>query len=204
MSYTNVWSDTIPPGSTAAKLIDDFMRQVRLDIHERMNTLVGDWTADPIKLLPANGGAVTGKNIFIHHSAFQNDSSNHDWTRVDVSLSSSVIGTVKFWAPVILPIGATITGVSFNITAGGLLGSSFKLRKFVFNNTAPGPPSSPPVASDIATGVVDNAAFKDYIINFTYVVQNNDVLFLEITMNTGCVFYGAAITYNIDNVGQTL
>lgn len=51
MSYTNSWSNTIPLGSSAANLIDDDIRQVRLDIYERINTILGSngaMTADPV------------------------------------------------------------------------------------------------------------------------------------------------------------
>lgn len=56
MPHTNPWSDTDPPGSQAANTIDDEIRQLRLDIHERMDDIVVDWTADPIVL--AGAGAV--------------------------------------------------------------------------------------------------------------------------------------------------
>lgn len=57
MPYTNPWSDTDPPGSQAANTIDDELRQLRLDIHERMDDIVADWTADPV--VPV-GGASAG------------------------------------------------------------------------------------------------------------------------------------------------
>ena len=52
MPFTNAWSDVIPAGSAAANTIDDQIRQLRLDIHERMDSLISDWTADP--LIPLN------------------------------------------------------------------------------------------------------------------------------------------------------
>lgn len=55
MPYTNPWSDTDPPGSQAADTIDDELRQLRLDIHERMDNIVEDWEADPVVPLAAGG-----------------------------------------------------------------------------------------------------------------------------------------------------
>lgn len=48
MAYTNTWSDTIPLGSADADTIDDAIQQLRKDIHDRMDDIVEDWTADPV------------------------------------------------------------------------------------------------------------------------------------------------------------
>lgn len=50
MAYTNAWSVTVPAGSELASTIDDHLRRLRLDIQERMNDIVTDWTADPVVL----------------------------------------------------------------------------------------------------------------------------------------------------------
>lgn len=50
MPYTNAWSTAIPPGSLAANQIDAAIQQTRLDIAERINTLIGaagSMSADP-------------------------------------------------------------------------------------------------------------------------------------------------------------
>ncbi len=51
MAFTNVWSNIIPAGSDPANTADDELRQLRLDINERMDQLVEDWTADPLLTL---------------------------------------------------------------------------------------------------------------------------------------------------------
>jgi hypothetical protein len=48
MPYTNAWSDIRPPGTELARNIDDEIRALRLDVHERMDAVVADWTADPV------------------------------------------------------------------------------------------------------------------------------------------------------------
>lgn len=50
MAYTNAWSNAIPAGSVAANFIDDHIRQLRLDIDERLATIVNDIDADPLTL----------------------------------------------------------------------------------------------------------------------------------------------------------
>jgi len=51
MAFTNVWSNVIPAGSDALSTADNQIRQLRLDIQERMDGgLVADWTADPLVL----------------------------------------------------------------------------------------------------------------------------------------------------------
>ena len=49
MAHTNSgWPTNIPAGSDALNTADDQLRRLRLDIKERMNDIVDDWTADPI------------------------------------------------------------------------------------------------------------------------------------------------------------
>jgi len=64
MAYTNPWSDTDPPGSQNANTIDDELRQLRLDIHERMNDIVDDWEDDPVVLAAGGAGGSLGECLF--------------------------------------------------------------------------------------------------------------------------------------------
>ena len=61
MAHTRAWSDSTPLGSRAAREIDDSIRELKVDIHERMDDIVEDWTADPIVLksgVSGGGGAL--------------------------------------------------------------------------------------------------------------------------------------------------
>lgn len=62
MAYTNAWSHTIPSGSDQAKTIDNHIRQVRLDLEERLLTFFEDLDADP--LVPLGSASGEGK-VFI-------------------------------------------------------------------------------------------------------------------------------------------
>lgn len=59
--YTRHWLDTVPPGTRAAKEIDDAAREFRVDVHERMLTVFstfGEDKAIPVELKPAYKGNV--------------------------------------------------------------------------------------------------------------------------------------------------
>ena len=48
MAYSNSWSNIIPVSSDPLNTADDQLRRLRLDVQERMDDLVDDWTADPV------------------------------------------------------------------------------------------------------------------------------------------------------------
>ena len=48
MAHTNPWSNVVPAGSDALNTADDQIRRLRLDIQERMDEVVDDWTTDPV------------------------------------------------------------------------------------------------------------------------------------------------------------
>ena len=51
MAYTNTWSTTIPAGTLAANQIDTAIQQTRLDIAQRINTILGSlgsMSTDPV------------------------------------------------------------------------------------------------------------------------------------------------------------
>ena len=59
MAYTRVWSETRPLGTQRVKELDDEIRFLRVDISERLVTLLGiTMSADPL-LVVKLGGAVT-------------------------------------------------------------------------------------------------------------------------------------------------
>lgn len=59
MAYTNTWSVIIPAGTDPLNTADDQIRQLRLDLQERMNDIVVDWTVDPV-VLAADIEKITG------------------------------------------------------------------------------------------------------------------------------------------------
>lgn len=63
MAYDNDWSIIIPAGSDLLSTADDHFRRLRLDIGQRMDDIVDDWTADPVVLSDIDVGTTIGTPI---------------------------------------------------------------------------------------------------------------------------------------------
>jgi hypothetical protein len=70
MAKTYPWSTIVPAGSEQASTADDHIRRLRLEIEERMNDIVEDWSADPVALKPFSVGGAAGGKLIVHSSAF--------------------------------------------------------------------------------------------------------------------------------------
>jgi hypothetical protein len=119
MAFTNPWSNIIPAGSDPANTADDEIRQLRLDIDERMDTIVGDWSADPIVNLTT-----------IRKTAHWSDG-NFDPLGVStltegyevfgVQLHPVTQGQTAVWRMNMgLPVGATLQKVDFRVFRGNV------------------------------------------------------------------------------------
>jgi len=119
--YTNPWSDTDPPGSQNANTIDDEFRQLRLDIHERMDDIVDDWTDDPVVLSGAAGSIGSSERCdYLDASPGGNKAAN----LVDIKSHMFVayVGTTGSGGGVLININeiSILTGIVWNITTHGL------------------------------------------------------------------------------------
>lgn len=66
MAYVIPWNNTTPAGSELASTADDYFRNTKFAIDERMTGfLVVDWQDDPLVLLPAVSGAATARPLVI-------------------------------------------------------------------------------------------------------------------------------------------
>lgn len=143
MPYTNAWSDSIPTGAELARNIDDQIRQLRLDVHERMDSLVADWTADPVVLSPTGSSDLIR---IIPYSSWLNDYHGvagvgiFDGVAVGASGSGPYVATVN----AVIPRNATITNIVHNISpeVGGLITWTFKLLSVDFPVAAPISPTT--------------------------------------------------------------
>src|SRR6267143_2273172 len=126
MPFTHGWSDTIPTDPSAANTLGAEIRNLRLDIHERMSAaLITDWTTDPLVVLPAIKGNLDAKSFWIHHSAFKASGAVGVVTADSVTAGA---GLPTFWAPVIVPLGVTITNVDALLDRTGFGNIVVKLR----------------------------------------------------------------------------
>lgn len=116
MSYTRVWVNNAPAGGQASNTADDEIRNLRLDVEERVATLVTGWSTasptDPIVVLPQILGNVTGKRIHFHHSMFVCHSNTNESRSTQYVAPSFQNGSFDFFAPLLLPVGVTIQSVN--------------------------------------------------------------------------------------------
>jgi hypothetical protein len=133
MSYSFSIDEAVPSTSNNANLLGQYITDLKKAIHERMNTLVVDWTADPIALKSDLSGAQTGRKVFINYGDVNpaSDSDNCEyhpdgWFKMITPNSSSQ-------CPIRLPVGATITKFRVlhqNISGGAYM--VFRLKKKTF------------------------------------------------------------------------
>lgn len=80
MAYSNAWDETAPQGSLVdANQLDDLIRQLKLDIRERMNTILaadGQWDDDPVKLAATPR---TGLVLLLSGHAVQPENTTSGW-----------------------------------------------------------------------------------------------------------------------------
>lgn len=74
MPYTRSWDETAPSDASASNLLGQDIRQLKVDIRERMDSILlagADWeSGDPIQLDPAKISALTGLEYYIPFSKF--------------------------------------------------------------------------------------------------------------------------------------
>lgn len=152
MAYANAWNDTDPPGTELAKNIDDQIRLLRSEIHERMNDLTQTgWTADPV--VPKNL-ASTDLIRLIPYSSWLNDYHGvagvgvFDGVVVGASGEGPYVATLNG----VIPRNATITNIKHNISpeVGGGVTWTLKVLEVAFPVVAP---ISPTVIYTMSTAV---------------------------------------------------
>lgn len=192
MAYTNAWNETQPLGSAAANTIDDIIRQLKVDIRERMNTVLnsdGLWDADPIKLK-----GQTGRVLMLSGASFV-PTSTASFTSSTFDLAND--GSISTDAPVIccIPIRSEwrITGVDLivNRNASPSLTCSLVTRSFSTTST----PSTIATQSVVSAGKVLVALYSG-----STIIGISDTLNIKVSPPSGplvnFLVYGARITYS--------
>ncbi len=119
MAFTNPWSNIIPAGSDPANTADDEIRQLRLDVDERMDTIVGDWSADPLFTL-------LGIRRTVHWSDGQFDplgvsTLTEGYEVLGVQLHPLTQNQTMVWRMNMrLPVGAILQKVDFRVNRSSL------------------------------------------------------------------------------------
>jgi len=101
MAYTRAWSVITPAGSDPLNTADDEIRNLRVDVNDRMDDLVDDWTVDPIviKNSLSRVKAVLTSNLLIANNAVSN-----------ITWNSEIYDFGAMFAPPALNITIPITG----------------------------------------------------------------------------------------------
>lgn len=173
MAYTRVWDDTTPTGSEQAKTIDDLIRNLKVDIQERLNTIFNmtdaNFVADPIQPqlinIPNAAEVPTVPQQCID-----------DWTASPTANQSNLILTRpagKFFCPRSgKVIGVGLWNLSTPATSGSCTLSVFKTQV----NLTTGAQTE----VDLSTGVSINDGIP---------VFNNNVPIAGVTFNAGDWLY---------------
>jgi hypothetical protein len=112
MAFSNAWSNVIPAGSDPANTADDELRQLRLDIDERMDTIVGDWSADPIVALTDIRRTVIWSDG--NMDTVDSTSVGYKLTGLGLHPAQAPAG-INWEIPLDLPVGAILRLVDFRV-----------------------------------------------------------------------------------------
>jgi hypothetical protein len=215
MAYTDTWNENTPLGSDPANTADDNFRSLKLDIRERLNSIIGapigTALADPVvastsalsnipnltplvavqtfKRLVAGAEVVNSTEYSTYNTA----------TRSSGELTLTISGTPGYrliW-PIDIPVGCTITDVSFlAYYTAGTPSNQAKLYKRIWNtNTAPTLVADTGIVAVTSSGTLALqslgalsevvAADYRYYVEMTYPVAGTSTI----------VFVGLAATY---------
>lgn len=211
MAYTNVWSAANPPGSQAANTADDELRKLRLDIEERMATIVTGWgtagATDPIVPRDVIKGDVVGKTLWYHHSAFEQDVAYDNVNLVNTFNRTALYmehnagdSNIRVaWLPLVLPVGVTITLVGVAVNRNG--GTNMTCR-FLSNTYIGTGPVVIGTASTIANGFANNVEPG----GVPLVTVANTMYYVEVSfpLGTPSRLYGLRLVYNTPDCRITL
>jgi hypothetical protein len=208
--FTNPWSDNIPADTQFANLLGADIRQLRLDIDQRMtNYFASDWSTNQngLTLVPGAGGQVAG--IVAPYPAAQFVTSNppgnwyYTYASADNSFSvtttSGSVGGIIVMCPINIPIaGDIVNSCVLNYDQAASIGT----MTAIFAYTQPGMGSSSPVTvgsvntSNNHTGGIQTAT----IFSGTFTMVGGSFFIAIGVPSTSVVgtllkIYGAGISY---------
>lgn len=225
MPYVRTWDENAPAGTQDASLIDDDFRNLKVDLRERLNTVlgvaIGTALADPLiavasslttlrsHLTAVEGGvagdnllwAVQTKKLFIPWAdAFiavaASTVPNPGRTAAGITITEATHTRGDFYWAIILPVGVTITACGININGSGNTTTVYDLYKRA--KTATSLTSIAAYSATDATGIRTSspAGFSEVTVTDTYYSIQ-----ASITPQAGntTIVYGIEITYTTPN-----
>lgn len=202
MAYTNPWSETLVPGNTPARDIDDKFRMWSLAVEERMETfLVKDWNADPVVPQDVINGTVTGKTTTIGGSSFRELNGTAKATELNPNFLAVFRGSAKIIAPVRLPPGVVIKLIEVLVNRGDVTNYTWRLISVDFNTG---------VAENVIVSHTDAVAgvhVDSQALNHT--VSDTAIYYLDLDTagsadSQSMFLYGFRLTYDVSDATKTL
>jgi hypothetical protein len=193
MAYTNPWNEAAPLGGAAAATLDDIVRQLKVDLRERLDDVLatgGKFTDDPILLSIPNR---TGQILIVHPATAVGESGSDavaygdGKTAVSASAQPSHILVVPlplidYWKVTKVEVLLS-RGSNANVTA------EFDRASFDTSNTKTIIGTTTDTSSGLSVVVVFSGA-ETIASGFTYWVN------LETSGANSMIFGGARITYD--------
>lgn len=196
MAYTNTWNTTSPAGSVAAKLIDDHIRQLRLDLQERMLALVVNMTDDPVIVLDAVRGVKTGKKLIISASEFYCEPETEVTYAGLYADVNSAAGVLR--APFSLPSGVSIKKIRWLLDNNDTAVLTVTLKSSPFSVAAAVTTANTQTKATTGLEIKDSGAIS-------IAVNGTDYYWLEADKSSGASFrlYAVEITYDTPDSRST-
>lgn len=209
MPYTNTWNENIPVGGDAANTADDWLRQEKLDMRERINSIigvaVGTAFSDPI--VPSTVGLQVVRSLSIYIPVWSMSwtpgastllgPTNNTSAGLDVVQGTHSTGYFKLG--VWLPVGVTLVDANLNVNqSGGTLTHAGRFSKRL--NTASAVTDISSFSGAGNTGILDlNIDLNDEVT----VVDTYYTCCFQITPSIGttCTVFGLEVNYTSPNVG---
>jgi len=216
MAYTRTWDEAAPSGLSSPALIDNFMREGKVDLRERFNDIIGvaivTALADPIvasnlTLTNLRADLTTAKAVTVAAGQITKNWFGHRYTEVGVAITrqkynvSGASGTGNLIIPISeLRVGVTITKVSVLVdynNAGHSLTMNFYEMSAAgadittTNIATPGISASP---QWVDSGTVSIAVAADEAFAFELILNNNNL-----ATGTNLAVYRVRVYYNSPN-----
>lgn len=196
MPYTRTpWSNLIPAGSRRAGDVDDAIRELRVDIAERMAALVVDWTTDPVVPLSGLSGAVTGAQLVFGPQILKGRDDQDD--NVTIEYVQNDEENKSMYGQIVMPVGTVITLFEAWVDKNTAPSATVQLFSIVLATGVSTAVSAALSRSAVGIGVVTSAVLNKTIINTEFLM----VRFLG-TSPDGARCHGFRITYNRANSQQ--
>jgi hypothetical protein len=179
MAKTYPWSTIIPAGTEQASTADDHIRRLRLEIEERMNDIVEDWSADPVVLQTSE--VFIGTRIVIHSCAFTVEPDTEGTVAYGDTNLEITTNVQPMRAPVPLRAGLAIQRMRALVTHGGGSGEiAIALKTLLLDNNVP----TALQISRLATSDPGQHMLDSVDLAFTHTIDGDEALFLVLDNNT--------------------